>query len=332
MNEYKKNHNNTDRFNMLPELDTNRSQIKCLFVGLDNGGKTSLLLTLEKKFLKIILNKPTKQIAISNFQVLGIPMKIWDMGGQKADRKEYLSKFQYFEGTKLLFYVIDIQDRDRFDAALDYFEAIINNFVFLELHPKIIVILHKCDPDFKDSIQGNKNIYEIKHYLSNNPNTKDFPVYQSSVFNTEEFHRIFIQAVFKTHPGGYKVQELLTQFMKDIEAEAALIIDENLLIIAEASSNKKNLPLCRICGKNLTNMARESFELNGIIPERIGIELEGLIFFKHVPYLQTRFYLIFQTKKSQSLKELAILLPKFLNDLSNAIGSTVQSENRTPIL
>lgn len=311
---------------MLPEIDTNSSQIKCLFVGLDNGGKTSLLLTLEKKFLKILMTKPTKQIAISNFQVLGIPMKIWDMGGQKDYRKEYLSKIQYFEGTKLLFYVIDIQDRDRFDTALDYFEAIINNFIYMELAPKIIVILHKCDPDFKDTMQGNKNIYEIKHALSNNPNLKDFPVYQTSIFDPEEFHRVFIQAVFEIHPGGYKVQELLTQFMKDIEAEAGLIIDENLLIIAETSSNKKSLPFCRIYGKNLTNMARESFELEGIIPERIGIELlDGLIFFKHVSYLQTRFYLIFFTKKLQSLKELTKLLPVFLSDLSTAIGSIVET-------
>ncbi len=62
----------------------NRTQIKCLFVGLDNGGKTSLLLALEKKFLKILMTKPTKQIAISNLQVLGIPMKIWDMGGRRS--------------------------------------------------------------------------------------------------------------------------------------------------------------------------------------------------------------------------------------------------------
>lgn len=310
---------------MIPEIDANRTQIKCLFVGLDNGGKTSLLLTLEKKFLKILMTKPTKQIAISNLQVLGIPMKIWDMGGQKDYRKEYLSRIQYYEGTKLLFYVIDVQDQDRFDAALEYFEKIMNNFVYLELHPKVIVILHKCDLDFKNTTQGNKNIYEMRRALSNNPYTKDFPVYQTSIFDPEEFHRIFIQAVFETHPGGFKVQELLTQFMKDIEAEAGLIIDENLLIIEEASSNKKSLPFCRIYGKNLANMARESFELDGIIPERIGIELiDGLIFFKHVPFLQTRFYLIFFTKKLQSLKELTNLLPQFLKGLSTAIGSVIQ--------
>ncbi len=309
---------------MIPEIDASRTQIKCLFVGLDNGGKTSLLLTLEKKFLKILMTKPTKQIAISNFQVLGIPMKIWDMGGQKDYRKEYLSRIQYYEATKLLFYVIDIQEQDRFEPALEYFEKIMNNFVYLELHPKVIVILHKCDPDFKDTLQGQKNNYEIKRALANNPYTKDFPVYQTSIFDPEEFHRIFIQAVFETHPGGYRVQELLTQFMKDIEAEAGLIIDENRLIIAEASSNKRSLPFCRIYGKNLANMARESFELDGIIPERIGIELlDGLIFFKHVPYFQTRFYLVFFTKKLQSLRELTNLLPKFLEDLATAIGSIV---------
>ena len=305
-------------------MDTKRFQFKCLFVGLDNGGKTSLLLTLERKFLKILTTKPTKKIAISDFQVLGIPMKIWDMGGQKEYRKEYLSKLHYFDGTKLLFFVIDIQDRDRLDDAISYFEAIVNNFVYLELSPKILVILNKFDPDLKDGMQCNKNFYKIRQYLSTNPQTKDISVYQTSIFFPEDFHRIFIHAVFETVPGGYKVQELLTQFMRDIEAEAALIIDENLLIISEAYTNKKSLTLCRVCGKNLSNMAKELYEINWEIPDRIGIELDGLIFFKNVSYLNTRFYLIFFTKMLQTLRELNNLLPKFLNDLSNAINSAVQ--------
>lgn len=305
-------------------MDTSRFQFKCLFVGLDNGGKTSLLLTLEKKFLKILMTKPTKKIAISDFQVLGIPMKIWDMGGQKEYRNEYLSKLHYFEGTKLLFYVIDIQDQDRLDTAISYFEAIVNNFVYLELSPKILVLLNKFDPDLKEGMQCNKNFYKIRQYLSNNPHTKDISVYQTSIFYPEDFHRIFIQTVFETLPGGYKVQELLTQFMKDIEAEAASIIDENLLMISETYTNKKGLTLCRICGKNLINMAKELYEINWEIPDRIGIELDGLIFFKKVSYLKTRFYLIFFTKMLQTLRKLNTLLPKFLNDLSNAINSAVQ--------
>jgi hypothetical protein len=254
---------------------------------------------------------------------LGIPIKIWDMGGQKEYRKEYLSKLHYFDGTKLLFYVIDIQDPARFDIALDYFESIVNNFVALELSPKIVVLLHKCDQALKDSMQLNKNIYKIRHYLSSNLNFKDILVYETSIYTPEEFYHIFVQAIFEIFPGGHNIQQLLTQFKNDIKAEAIQIVDENLLIIAEDYSNKKSQMVCRICGKNLTNMAKDLYEVNWRIPDRIGIEIDGWVFFKYVPYLETRFYLIFFTKMEQSLRDLTNFLPKFLNDLSHEMDTVV---------
>jgi len=308
---------------MIPEPNLIRPQIKCLFVGLDNGGKTSLLLMLEMKFLQVLKTKPTKHIVVSDFHILGIPIKIWDMGGQKEYRMEYLSKPHYFGETKLLFYVIDIQDEARIEVSLKYFEDIVNNFAFLEITPKIIILLHKSDPDLKDSMHLNKNIYKVKQFLSNNPNTKDITIYRTSIYFPEEFHHIFIQAIFEIIPEGYRIRELLTQFMEDLQAEAVLIIDENLLIIAEAYSSRKSLAICRVCGKNLAKMTQEFYEMNLVIPDRIGIEIDGLIFFKHVPYSQTHFYLIFFTIMQEHLRNLSQYLPKLLEDLSNVLSSAI---------
>ncbi|HUY01442.1 MAG TPA: ADP-ribosylation factor-like protein [Candidatus Deferrimicrobium sp.] len=304
---------------MIPDASSAGFQIKCIFAGLDDGGKTSLLLTLEKKILRVLKIKPTRKIEISDFHLLGIPVKIWDMGGQKNYRNEYLTKPHYFSSTKLLFYVIDVQNRDKFDNSIKYFEAILNTFVFLELSPKVIVLLHKSDPDIKYSMNFNRNIYIIRRQLATLPNAKNIAVYQTSIYRPNVINNLFIKELFKIIPGGYKIQELLTQFMKDMQADAIQLIGENLLTIAEAYTTQKNLDICCVCGRNLATMAKELKEMNCATPSRIGIEMDGWLFFKYVLYLETCFYLIFFTKTQESLKVLIEILPQFLKDLSTAM-------------
>ncbi|MHA1131339.1 MAG: ADP-ribosylation factor-like protein [Candidatus Helarchaeota archaeon] len=308
---------------MIPEASPTRFEVKCQFVGLDNGGKTSLLLMLENKLIHVLKTKPTKRISISDFYVLGVPIKIWDMGGQRKYINEYLAKPYYFGETKLLFFVIDIQDPARFDSALKYYEAIINNFIVMGAIPKIVVLLHKSDPDLKDSVMLNRNLYVIKRQLSELPNSEKITIHETSIYEPDTFHHIFVQAVFSVLPGGYKVQELLTQFMTDIKADAIRLIGENLLTVAEVHVDKKSREICYICGKNLTSMAKELSEISWAIPSRIGIELDGWVFYKHVPYLETRFYLIFFTKLQESLQSLTEFLPKFISDLTNAMDYVV---------
>jgi GTPase SAR1 family protein len=304
---------------MIPEADSTGFQIKCIFAGLDDGGKTSLLLTLEKKFLRILKIKPTKKIEISDVHLLGIPVKIWDMGGQKNYRNDYLTKPHYFSGTKILFYVIDVQNRDRFDDSLKYLEAILNSFVFIELSLKVIVLLHKSDPDIKDSMNFNRNIYIIRRQLAILPNAKNIAVYQTSIYRPDVINNLFVKELFTIIPGGYKIQELLTQFMKDIQADAIQLIGENLLTIAEAYTTQKDRDICCVCGRNLATMAKELKEMNFSNPSRIGIEIDGWIFFNYVPYLETCFYLILFTKTQESLKVLIEILPTLLKNLSTAM-------------
>jgi GTPase SAR1 family protein len=308
---------------MIPEAAPTRFEIKCIFVGLDNGGKTSLLLMLENKLIHILKTKPTKRITISDFYVLGIPVKIWDMGGQKKYINEYLQRPYYFGETKLLFFVIDIQDSERFDSAVRYLESILANFVVMGVFPKIAVLLHKSDPDLKDSVNLNKNVYIIRRRLSELPNAENFTIHETSIYQPDKFHHIFVQAVFSVLPGGYRVEELLTQFMSDIEAAAIRLIGENLLTVSDVYIDRNSREICYICGKNLTNMAKELSDISWVIPNRIGIALDGWVFYKHVPYLETRFYLIFFTKLRESLQKLTTFLPKFLKDLANALDAAV---------
>ena len=74
--------------------------------------------------------KPTIKAKVVN--ILGF--SCWDLGGQVSFRKIYLEhKWKYFSYIQSIFYIIDIQNKERFEEALKYLKEIIN--VILEINP-----------------------------------------------------------------------------------------------------------------------------------------------------------------------------------------------------
>lgn len=125
---------------------------KILLVGLDNSGKTSIVMSLKgiKTLPKFSNVKPSKGEDIQPIKVLDSEFSIWDLGGQETYRNEYLNNFnKYIIGCSKLIYVFDIQATERYDLALEYFEKIINlledNFNTNSI--EISIFLHKNDPD-----------------------------------------------------------------------------------------------------------------------------------------------------------------------------------------
>ncbi|MFX1326342.1 MAG: ADP-ribosylation factor-like protein, partial [Promethearchaeota archaeon] len=102
---------------------------KVLFTGLEEGGKTSILLLLDRKFSLLPVVKPTikaKRTFYTN-SLLGVHITRWDLGGQNTYRKIYLNdKNKYFTDMQSIFYVIDIQAPEKFDEALAYLKDVVN--------------------------------------------------------------------------------------------------------------------------------------------------------------------------------------------------------------
>ncbi|HMF34918.1 MAG TPA: ADP-ribosylation factor-like protein [Candidatus Lokiarchaeia archaeon] len=131
---------------------------KFVISGLDNAGKTSLLVALSKKYNFIEEVKqlqPTVRVAYSRTDFLGNTVNFWDMGGQVKFRNQYLKKVDYyFSDVDVLYYVIDIQDFDRFDDSLAYFTSIFNYLTHVNHFVPVVVCFHKFDPE----IQTNEDI------------------------------------------------------------------------------------------------------------------------------------------------------------------------------
>ena len=97
-------------------MNNSRELQKILFTGLEDGGKTSILLLLDRKFSLLPTVKPTikaKRTFYTN-SLLGIQITRWDLGGQRTYRKIYINeKSIYFTETQTIFYVIDIQSQSK---------------------------------------------------------------------------------------------------------------------------------------------------------------------------------------------------------------------------
>ncbi|MFX0074311.1 MAG: ADP-ribosylation factor-like protein, partial [Candidatus Hermodarchaeota archaeon] len=93
-----------------------KSHKKLLMIGLDNGGKTSILAVLQDKFSIIKSLLPTRGVKREKLDFFGYPILSWDLGGQVQYREKlYFNRPElFFTEADLVLYVIDTQDNDRF--------------------------------------------------------------------------------------------------------------------------------------------------------------------------------------------------------------------------
>ncbi len=163
---------------------------KVLVAGLDAAGKTSLLSKFGGRLgiSEMISTHPTKGVVRMKFGDTKLNLFIWDLGGQIEYRERYLrNPEQYFIQLDLLIYVIDVQDPNRFDESLDYFEKIVDSIIILEETPFVLIFLHKYDPDLKNDSKILLNIELLKdninELLKKKFNDLKLEVYLTSIYS-----------------------------------------------------------------------------------------------------------------------------------------------------
>lgn len=136
---------------------------KILMLGLDNAGKTSITLIFKNKknLLSYLSLNPTKKVNIETFSTDSGNISIFDYGGQRKFRKNYLKNFsKHLTGVKKIIYVIDVQAISRYEAALEYLSKIME-YVKKEPEPiDMSIFLHKYDPNIKE-MEGLEDIDTI---------------------------------------------------------------------------------------------------------------------------------------------------------------------------
>ena len=122
-----------------------KSHKKLLMIGLDNGGKTSILAVLQDRFSIIKSLLPTRGVKRERLDFFGYPIISWDLGGQVQYREKlYFNRPElFFTEADILLYVIDTQDVDRFPESANYYRQVLKALKDLNEFPPVLVVLSK---------------------------------------------------------------------------------------------------------------------------------------------------------------------------------------------
>ena len=170
---------------------------KILIMGLDNSGKTSILISLSKdsNLLSYCSLKPTKGVKIQKYETQeDLLISVWDFGGQAQYREEYLANFKkYIDKVEKIIFVFDVQDVKRYKDALKYLEDIINLLKHEDKKIELSIFLHKYDPNISERIERIEETIKtelIDKLKSLIPKDFKYEIYRTTIYTV--FEKILI--------------------------------------------------------------------------------------------------------------------------------------------
>ncbi|UJG44741.1 MAG: hypothetical protein K9W46_06050 [Candidatus Heimdallarchaeum endolithica] len=205
---------------------------KIIFSGLSQAGKTSIVYVL-----KSIVEPPTVTTGVKQdfIKFAGHNIQISDMGGQKRFQEIYLAAPDlYFERTKLVFYVIDIQNKEKTDDSLEYLQRLLAIYRYLQEKPFISIFLHKFDPDLSYDLKYDippikekiENIFS--HYVEFQHN-----FFYTSIYNPPSIYVGIASTLSEIFPVMSILDVLLKDFAELHGFDGLLIMDSTGMLIGQ---------------------------------------------------------------------------------------------------
>ena len=233
-------------FNQFNEIEKNPStpitshrKLKLIFAGLDDSGKTSFLLSVDRKYSKLIGLKPTTGASIKSIEALGATIFLWDLGGQLKFRRKYIDKAEiYLYEADLIFYFIDIRNESRFDESIEYLLSIKKVLTEFKQNTPIVYILSKGDSDILNTGEIKNNIENVKQKLFDITPKESPEFFVTSIFQIFTILRAFSSGISKLSPNRNLINHNLKNFSVSTKAYLTLLLSEDGLVLADFYSSK----------------------------------------------------------------------------------------------
>ena len=217
---------------------TSKRKMKILMCGLDDAGKSSFLLSVDRKYSKLIGLKPTLGAEVSSIEAFGSSIFLWDLGGQQSSREKYINKAHiYLFETDLLFYFIDIKNPERFEESIEYLQTLKINLNQFKQDPPIIYIFSKCDSDILESDEIQNSIELLTSKLNEITPNKEPEIYVTSIFSIYSILRAFSTGISKLSPNRELINFNLKNFANRTGINLAILLNNEGLILADFYSS-----------------------------------------------------------------------------------------------
>jgi small GTP-binding protein len=210
---------------------------KICFLGLDNAGKTSIILSIQKRFGfedDIMSLTPTRRVDRDTFRFLGIEFSRMDFGGQEEYREDYLrNPDRYLAGTDLIFYIIDAQDHERYMESIDYLDQLLIYFKEEQNYPQIAVLFHKFDPQILEDKELNKRTLTLKQSLTKYSIAFDIFFFETSIYDIKSIMDAFSSGLSLLFDRMEMVTQLFSEISKNYDAILIALFDSRGITIGE---------------------------------------------------------------------------------------------------
>ena len=220
-----------------------KREIKIILGGLDNAGKSSLLVSLKKMYdyeNDINLLKPTIRIDYFHRNFLDLHLNILDMGGQEKYREKYLKRPQYFEELDILIYLFDIQDDARFNESLKYLEKILNildETGFPKHIYPVYICFSKSDGYIVEHMKEDfhARVKMMKKGIISSFQGFSFEFYQTTIYSIFSISHLISNTIKPFNQFHNQFDEIFTNFIQKFHIEYCCLFDNSGLLITEKS-------------------------------------------------------------------------------------------------
>ncbi len=301
--------------------------IKVIISGLDNAGKTSILTALDKKYDfrdEILELKPTIKVKYQRTRFLNMPAVFWDMGGQEKYRDLYLSDSDiYFSDTNLFVYVIDIQDRERFEDSLGYLESVMQYFIKNDIGVPIIITFHKYDPEVRSYEEINEDIIVLKERIKETYPSFNILFQQTSIYDVISIVQLISYGLSVFDNKFFELSLLLEKSLNDFKSTSLILFDQNGIIISEFYSDEIEpgiyIYLLEAIKEHLFLLKRMEEEEYKDEHDFLSIE-KDLLSYLHGFEVKGTYFFISVVLKEQNKEVFIEKFPVFLDQLSNILN------------
>ena len=312
-------------------ISTHR-KMKIICAGLDDSGKTSFLLSVNKQFSKLIGIKPTRSATISSIETLGANIFLWDLGGQISLRKKYLNKAQiYLFEADLIYYFIDLKYRNRFKESIDYLKNILDVLNKMNQKTPIIIILSKGDPDIIDTYLMKENLRLIQKDLQTVFKNEMPEIFITTIFEIFSILRAFSSGLAKLSPNRELLKLNLDSISQEADSLLTLLLTDDGLVLADYYSSRvkemielpKDEDLVSIFELSAPEFTRlfkifsryKSSEVN----EAVFNVSDSIIFLKKAQMKDSIMYLLFLIESEDKIEKINSKFPKFIETTQDLI-------------
>lgn len=215
---------------------TSSRKLKIILAGLDNSGKTSFLLTIDRKYSKLLGLKPTLGAEIKHLETFGSHVFTWDLSGQEKLRDKFLNRAPiYLYDADLIYYFIDVSDPKRIDESLQYFNQILENIKKYEQEIPVLIIISKVDPDIKETNEIKDVVYQIVKKIEeiNQEKQLNIEYFLTSIFSVYTILRAYSHGLSLLSPNRKLINFNLSRFSEDIGIKISMLMNEQGLVLAD---------------------------------------------------------------------------------------------------